>query len=284
VAAERAPAIRGTQKGRLMAQMAANDMSEEAHRGHVLVADDDPSVLRSTSKLLASAGFAVRCVGTRDSAMLAVAEHSYDLLVADINMPGNADLGLLEQLREEQLMIPVLLITGRPSIATALRALKLSVIDYLVKPVEPAELLRAVERGIEKGRALQFLREAERATETWSQWVDQLRAVLSIPGSQRLNELAGSSALPQTSSTAESSLRGEDVLQNLTATERDGLSRRERDVIKSFATTLSIPLVADELSISAHTVRSHLKSIFRKLDVDSQVVLLAKLHGRSSPK
>ena len=120
--------------------------------GRILIADDDPDLLRTTSTLLSRYGFDVHCVSNGHDASAALGEDRFDLLLADINMPGNRNLELLERSNEGAKLTPIILITAEPSIATAVKAVRSSVIDYITKPYRMRELvarLRAVLRRVE---------------------------------------------------------------------------------------------------------------------------------------
>lgn len=117
--------------------------------GTVLIADDEEMFRDSTARLLDRAGY--DCATTRDAAGLKnlLQQREFDLIVADILMPGNADLELVAELAVQDQAPPVLLVTGHPSIGTAAKAVRLRVAGYLTKPVDPALLIETVRREID---------------------------------------------------------------------------------------------------------------------------------------
>jgi len=119
-----------------------------ASSGLVLLADDDP-VVRSTDTLrLARLGYECQTAPDADSAMALLADRDYDVLISDIDMPGNDDLALVTRAQALRPGMPVLIVTGSPSFDTARAAVGLGVRAYLLKPVSmdvfAAELEAAV--------------------------------------------------------------------------------------------------------------------------------------------
>ena len=121
----------------------------------VFIVDDDPAVLRAISRLLRS----VRCaVSTFASAAEFMAVHKASApgcLVLDVSMPGFTGLELQDWLRHSKSPLPVVFITGRGDIPTSVRAMKAGAVDFLTKPVNDAELLKAVESALQRSRRIQ---------------------------------------------------------------------------------------------------------------------------------
>ena len=67
-------------------------------RGRILIADDEPTFLNSTAELLRREGYDVETVEDAPSAVKAISDASFDLLITDLEMPGNADLDLVQQI------------------------------------------------------------------------------------------------------------------------------------------------------------------------------------------
>lgn len=138
-----------------------------AERGTILLADDEPAFLDTTAELLRRAAFACDTVTSADEARSRVAERPYDLLISDLEMPGNRDLGLVRDVAAVGGGLPVIIVTGYPSTQSAIASIDLPVIAYLVKPVEFRQLLERVERAIARHRAWQAIRRAEAELSRW---------------------------------------------------------------------------------------------------------------------
>ena len=122
--------------------------AQPAGSGRILIADDEESVLRSTAELLRRQGFACDCAQNAAEAAALLEANRYDLLLSDIRMPGNQDLDLIRRIPVLNPGMPVILMTGYPSMPTAMQAIQLPVFAYLVKPIDFDELLQQVQRGV----------------------------------------------------------------------------------------------------------------------------------------
>ena len=92
----------------------------------------------------------------------------FDALLSDIYMPGNAGLELIEGVPQITAGLPVILMTGRPSVETAVKSMKFCVAGYLVKPPELKELLPLLDKAIEGGRACRRIVESRLRFEGWA--------------------------------------------------------------------------------------------------------------------
>jgi two-component system response regulator HydG len=122
----------------------------ETSGARILVADDEPLFLRTTVDLLRKAGYSCTSAPDGASALEALAREPFDLLLSDLNMPGNLKLELLREGRTKWPDLPVIIITGAPSLPTAIESVRLGITDYLLKPVKYEELLGAVRRALER--------------------------------------------------------------------------------------------------------------------------------------
>src|ERR1700722_6595460 len=108
-------------------------------RGHalrVLLVDDEPSLLVATARHLRAAGFTVtECADGAEAAAL-IGKETFDVVLSDIDMPGLSGVEMLKVLRERQIDIPVVLMTGNPKLETAMKAVEHGAFKYLTKPVE----------------------------------------------------------------------------------------------------------------------------------------------------
>ncbi len=114
----------------------------------ILVADDEPFYLKTTGELLRNAGYDCECVTDADAAIAALEHSSFDLILSDLNMPGNFKLELLRESRRRHAQIPLIVITGVPSLPTAIESIRLGITDYLLKPVKIDDLLASVRRAL----------------------------------------------------------------------------------------------------------------------------------------
>ena len=143
----------------------------------VLVADDDAAFCDTTCDLLREAGYEVDSVPDAQAAHSRMAEKNYDLLITDIRMPGSRELDYLKPSEAQAIRIPVIVITGYPSVETASKALRLPVVSYLVKPLDIEPFLAEVRRVV----GLQRIQSAvHRAVEQSQALVHQLGAAKAL--------------------------------------------------------------------------------------------------------
>jgi EAL domain-containing protein (putative c-di-GMP-specific phosphodiesterase class I)/CheY-like chemotaxis protein len=133
---------------------------QEGDSPRALVADDDEAVLRAHARVLSSKGFEVVTVRDGDSAVQALSQASFDVVLSDIDMPKMSGIQLLERVREHDLDVPVLLITGAPTIESAIKAIEQGALRYLVKPVDPADLVKVSNDAVRLHRIARAKRKA----------------------------------------------------------------------------------------------------------------------------
>jgi len=116
----------------------------------VFVVDDDPSVRRSLTRLLASAGYTVEAFA---SAREFLARERYAgpcCLVLDVRMPGLSGLDLQETLAATGRRMSIVFVTGHVDVPMSVRAMKRGAADLLTKPVDAKDLLNAIQRCVAK--------------------------------------------------------------------------------------------------------------------------------------
>ena len=126
----------------------------------VLLADDDRGVARSLRRVLVGENYDVTTVADGAEAAEALMKEPFDVVVSDIHMPNMSGVELLSLVRAYDLDVPVILLTGDPSLETAIEALKLGAIEYLTKPWENETLVAAVKRAVKLHALARTKREA----------------------------------------------------------------------------------------------------------------------------
>ena len=114
----------------------------------ILIADDEPLFLRTTAELLRKEGFECTCAPSGTAALEALSKETFDLVLSDLNMPGNFKLELLKEGRTKWPEIPLIVVTGAPSLPTAIEGVRLGITDYLLKPVKLDDLLSSIRRAL----------------------------------------------------------------------------------------------------------------------------------------
>jgi EAL domain-containing protein (putative c-di-GMP-specific phosphodiesterase class I) len=111
--------------------------------GRILLVDDELMIRRAWSRALEQAGYDVE-VAPDGEAAIALANTAPDVIVSDIVLPGIDGIELLRRMRERHPDMPFILVTGEPSLPTALEAIERGAVRYFTKPVALAEVVEAI--------------------------------------------------------------------------------------------------------------------------------------------
>jgi DNA-binding NarL/FixJ family response regulator len=198
----------------------------------ILIVDDHPLTREALSSLLGAHGFDVcGCASDGAEAILEAARLRPDVILLDLSMPGLDGLGALPRLREASPDTEVVVLTASGTEENLLAAIRAGAAGYLLK-TEPPERIAAFLDGVVNGEA-----------------------ALSGTVARRLLE-----------QVRHGNGRGVGVPDSIAAT----LSARELEVLLLLDEHLGTDEIAKRLFISEHTVRSHVKSLLRKLGVSSR--------------
>jgi EAL domain-containing protein (putative c-di-GMP-specific phosphodiesterase class I) len=129
-------------------------------KGHVLLVDDEPAVLAICRRAIAAGGYEVTACADGAAAVAALDAATYVAVVSDLEMPNLGGLDLLRAVRRRDPDVPVILMTGRPTVETAALAVELGAHRYLLKPFPPARLLEYVDGAVRLHRLALAKREA----------------------------------------------------------------------------------------------------------------------------
>lgn len=119
-------------------------------RGRVLVVDDDDTLLLLCGRLLRDAGLVVECCGSPMEALAQIQNRRYDAIVSDFCMPDLSGLALLKAARAFDATVPFVLMTGSPTVESAVSAIDLGVHRYLPKPFDLAVFVKTVSEAVER--------------------------------------------------------------------------------------------------------------------------------------
>jgi DNA-binding NtrC family response regulator len=119
-------------------------------RLRILIVDDEPEILGTLEEALTGLGYAVRAVASAREALARVEIELFDLALIDIHMPGMSGLELLRQLKQRDSALEVLMMTGDPTVESAVEAIKEGAFDYITKPLVLDELHHLINRALER--------------------------------------------------------------------------------------------------------------------------------------
>lgn len=120
-------------------------LSDEAR---ILVIDDEEVIHASMARVLSRAGYDVVSVFQAHDGIDRLRAEHFDLLITDLKMPEMTGIELLDELEHSDIQVPAIIVTGYPTIQTAIEAMRLGAIDYLPKPYTKRELLAPVKRAL----------------------------------------------------------------------------------------------------------------------------------------
>ncbi len=109
----------------------------------ILIVDDEESIRFTFDSFLSASGHKVTTTDTYASALESISTRDPDLIFADILLGAHSGIDLLREIKDRGLHCPVIMITGRPNVATAAEAVRLGAFDYLPKPVKKETVLNA---------------------------------------------------------------------------------------------------------------------------------------------
>src|SRR5512139_1314426 len=127
-------------------------MNASRKKENILVVDDAPDTLEVLQRNLTSRYDRVFTASSVAEAIRLLSQTPVDLVITDLKMPGASGLDLVRHVRENFKDMEVMMITGYPTIETAVQAVKTGEEEYLSKPFTEEELFAAVERVLVKLR------------------------------------------------------------------------------------------------------------------------------------
>lgn len=157
-----------------------------AELGRILIADDEETFLYSTADLLREEGYECDCASDSKTVIEMVTASRYDVLITDINMPGNSELELLKDISKINEGMAVILVTGYPSVNSAIRSIQLRVVAYMVKPLKFDELLAQVKASIERTRTYHAVCKTKQRLEKWGEDLGNIEKLMGKESSGML--------------------------------------------------------------------------------------------------
>jgi putative two-component system response regulator len=116
----------------------------------ILIVDDEETIRLALRKFLRSRGYEVEIAGSGDQALEALDEGAFSLMLCDVRMPGMTGVQVVPQARAKDQDLAIIMLTAVNDAATATEVLSSGASDYLMKPVELADLQQAVDRALQK--------------------------------------------------------------------------------------------------------------------------------------
>lgn len=222
------------------------------HRETIFIIDDDASVRDALMLLLSLRGHACASFASAEDFLTALQPGWRGCVVADIRMAGMSGLQLQALLREQGSPLPLIVITAHGDVAAARQAFLADAVDFLEKPFDGEELLRAIESALTGVRAVT-------AARLGTPRADEVRDVAAVSESGAPTPGHGESRPPKGPS----------------------LSPREREVLGLLVQGLHNRRIAEELGISHRTVEVHKARVLDKLGVRTVLELVRQIDRKT---
>src|SRR5438477_7768021 len=140
-----------------------NSMTNQTRKANnkvprILIVDDDSGQFSLLDSFLRSQGFDTVAVASGERALEVLRSEPVSMMISDVRMPGLSGLETLRRARQEQAVLPVLLVTAYADIREAVGAMRDGALNYLAKPIDLDELLATVRQatGLSKTAPLKF--------------------------------------------------------------------------------------------------------------------------------
>ncbi len=243
----------------------------------VLLVDDEPEVIAAVQAALKSEPFDVVGANGATQARELLGQQDFKVVVSDEEMPDTKGAEFLAWAQQHHPSVVRIMLSGRADMRALTKAVNdAEIFKFLAKPVKARDLALAIKDALRLQKLASVHREVLSAAR------QQQAALASLDGGGAAGEDDGASY----SRVRLAGFKLEHAGPSPRPSEpkagyAERLSTREREIVEAIASGKRVRDVAASFSISTHTVRNHLKAIYRKLNVRSQLELLS-LITRSS--
>ncbi|HBF35323.1 TPA: hypothetical protein DDW35_12250 [Candidatus Sumerlaeota bacterium] len=134
--------------------MVASFLSQKI-TGTILVVDDEVVIRSMLSEILQEQGHVVVCVSDGETALQEMEKRPFDLVLSDLYMPGMSGIELLVQVKNQYPTLPVVVLTGQPSLDQAIAAMKKGASDFITKPFSIDYIHHVVQKNLQEQRLVQ---------------------------------------------------------------------------------------------------------------------------------
>ena len=127
-----------------LAKLISQSLGEYPDEKKLVLIVEDEAILRESLGDYLTDTYQVVTAGTGEEALELIEKQDFDILVIDVRLPGKTGLQVLREVKESKPYIKSVVITAYPSAESAVEAMKLGAVDYLIKPVAPDDLERLI--------------------------------------------------------------------------------------------------------------------------------------------
>src|SRR6266705_3200195 len=135
----------------------------QAHAGAVLIIDDEAAICESLQVLLEMEGYLVEIASSGEDGLASISEHSFDLVLLDLALHGKNGLEVLQEIRERDPQLSVIMITAYGTVQNAVKAVQGGAVNFIQKPWDNDKLLADVRAAVSRRRAEEENQQLKRA-------------------------------------------------------------------------------------------------------------------------
>ena len=152
----------------------------------ILIVEDDEAARAMLAAWVNTEGYGFEVARTTQAAAAILAGREFDLLLCDVNLPDGDGPDLVAGITGANQGVPVIFLTGNPTLETAMRSVQLRVVAYLVKPPDLDELRRLVRREVAAHRHRRVVAASRLHLREWDDELARLEQAIEAPGAQPL--------------------------------------------------------------------------------------------------
>ena len=119
-------------------------------KARILLVDDELAFTANLSKLLSRRGYDVSTVNDGESAVRAIEDEEYDVVVLDLRMPGMDGIAALKVMKRKRPLMEVIILTGHGSVETGIQGMTIGAFDYAMKPIQISDLQEKIDEAFER--------------------------------------------------------------------------------------------------------------------------------------
>ncbi|MFN3196802.1 MAG: response regulator [Bradymonadia bacterium] len=241
----------------------------------VLLVDDEPHILTGLRNLLRNKPYHILTAHSGEAALAILEQEEVDVVITDERMPGMSGSELCAQMSTLDHPAVRIILTGQASLESAVRALNEGcVYRFLHKPCKPAALERTLNEALQlKSMSSATVQMLEAVYSSYQQSMPMGFALRYKPNPGAFTGARAPAFVSQ--ALAQSEAEAQEVEAAVPGLA--DLSMRERELVQMLTEGYRLPQIAEQMGISHHTARNHLKSVFAKTGIHSQGELVAAL-------
>lgn len=170
-------------------------MDDHLYSSNILIIDDEESIRQTFAIFLKAEGYqSVKTASTFESALEALHQDDYDLIISDIVLPGRSGTDLLQEIRNSGSKCPVVMITGFPNLDSASKSIRYGAYDYISKPVNKETLLHFTRHALEHWFAIKKADHLQQENEKYRRYMDTIfrsvcDAIITVDSQLRIIQL-----------------------------------------------------------------------------------------------